>query len=27
LADEVTASNDADGVASWLETMLSREVR
>jgi Cof subfamily protein (haloacid dehalogenase superfamily) len=27
LADEVTASNDADGVASWLETMLSRETR
>jgi hydroxymethylpyrimidine pyrophosphatase-like HAD family hydrolase len=25
LADEVTASNDADGVAAWLETMLSRE--
>jgi len=23
LADEVTASNDADGVAAWLETMLS----
>ena len=23
LADEVTASNDADGVASWLETLLS----
>jgi len=23
LADEVTASNDADGVATWLETMLS----
>jgi hypothetical protein len=27
LADEVTASNDADGVAAWLETMLSRESR
>jgi hydroxymethylpyrimidine pyrophosphatase-like HAD family hydrolase len=24
LADEVTASNDADGVAAWLEAMLSR---
>jgi hypothetical protein len=24
LADEVTASNDADGVAAWLETMLSQ---
>ena len=23
VADEVTASNDADGVAAWLETMLS----
>jgi hydroxymethylpyrimidine pyrophosphatase-like HAD family hydrolase len=23
LADEVTASNDADGVAAWLEAMLS----
>ena len=23
LADEVTASNDADGVAAWLETLLS----
>jgi hydroxymethylpyrimidine pyrophosphatase-like HAD family hydrolase len=25
LADEVTASNDADGVAAWLESMLSEE--
>jgi hydroxymethylpyrimidine pyrophosphatase-like HAD family hydrolase len=23
LADEVTASNDADGVAAWLESLLS----
>jgi hydroxymethylpyrimidine pyrophosphatase-like HAD family hydrolase len=23
LADEVTASNDADGVAAWLESMLT----
>jgi hydroxymethylpyrimidine pyrophosphatase-like HAD family hydrolase len=23
LADEVTASNDADGVAAWLEALLS----
>jgi hydroxymethylpyrimidine pyrophosphatase-like HAD family hydrolase len=25
LADEVTASNDADGVAAWLESLLSEE--